>query len=138
MTPTRAKELLPVIQAFAEGKKIQFKDSVTQKWADGDQFSFDYSSYQYRIKPEPKWRAWKPSEVPRAFMVASKSDPHTDGKWQVAEKGYSSHIIVIDGGWHLSDKTACHRHITPEELFDQFVQIHPDGSHTPCGVLETP
>ena len=53
MTPERAKELLPVITAFAEGKTIQFKSKQSNVWTDSiENISFDNSSAIYRVKPE--------------------------------------------------------------------------------------
>lgn len=63
MNRIQAKEILPIIKAFSEGKVIQ----VEQKngWVDADwaNVSFDdYPSYKYRIKPEPKYRPFKDAE----------------------------------------------------------------------------
>lgn len=57
MTREEAKELLPIIQAFAEGRTIQLfgRDGWTDLYKD---FIFDIS-YRYRIKPEPKCRPFK-------------------------------------------------------------------------------
>lgn len=49
MNRERAKELLPIIQAFADGEKIEVSDgigwlgSATPNWS---------NNYEYRIKPE--------------------------------------------------------------------------------------
>ena len=50
MNRERAKELLPVIQAFAEGKTVQIK--YGDGWEDLGEPVFDFSG-EYRIKPEP-------------------------------------------------------------------------------------
>ena len=60
MTREEAKELLPIIQAFAEGKTIQFLDGG--KWIDVCETDFHESTYKYRIKPEPKYRPFKTQE----------------------------------------------------------------------------
>ena len=54
MTPERAKELLPVITAFAEGKTIQFKTKLDDKWTDSVEklLSFNNRAAIYRVKPE--------------------------------------------------------------------------------------
>ena len=51
MTRERAKELLPIIQAYAEGKKIQSLSSAG--WEDINDPLFRSHS-EYRIKPEPR------------------------------------------------------------------------------------
>ena len=64
MTREEAKELLPIIQAWTEGKKIQFK-SRSGRWTDLEEnegLSFVYSSSDYRIKSEPKYRTFKNQE----------------------------------------------------------------------------
>ena len=60
MTREEAKELLPIIQAFAEGKTIEYRESGgawkvahTPTWS---------SCLFYRIKPEPKYRPFKSKE----------------------------------------------------------------------------
>lgn len=60
MNRSEAKELLPIIQAFAEGRTIQLfgRDGWTDLYKD---FIFDIS-YRYRIKPEPKYRPFKDAD----------------------------------------------------------------------------
>lgn len=55
MTRARAKELLPIIQAFAEGKAIEWKTSV-EKWVAADVPNFEADEASWRIRPEP--RTW--------------------------------------------------------------------------------
>ena len=60
MTKKEAKELLPVIQAYAEGKDIEmFFDN---KWITGTNLDFTLSPENYRIKPEPEYRPFKNAE----------------------------------------------------------------------------
>ena len=60
MNRQQAKELLPIIQAFAEGKTIQIK-SLDGLWHDdeGGDIRFYAKPQNYRIKPEPKYRQFK-------------------------------------------------------------------------------
>ena len=54
MTPQQAKELLPIITAFAEGKQIQCTNISDTGWLNLDKNPvFCLSPDQYRIKPEP-------------------------------------------------------------------------------------
>ena len=62
MTREEAKELLPIIQAFAEGKVIQCKSCITNEWRDFDEPAFNGLPDNYRIKPEPKYRPFKTQE----------------------------------------------------------------------------
>ena len=59
MNRQQAKELLPIIQAFAEGKTIQ-QAGRRRGWFDVDSINFDLC--KYRIKPEPKYRPFANAE----------------------------------------------------------------------------
>lgn len=63
MDRNQAKELLPIIKAFAEGKAIEVK--INNVWEDVDNNHncvFLPDSYEYRIKPESKYRPFKGAE----------------------------------------------------------------------------
>ena len=60
MTREQAKKLLPIIQAWAEGKNIQFLSD--DEWHDINQADFTCYPDKYRIKPEPKYRPFKTQE----------------------------------------------------------------------------
>lgn len=61
MMREEAKELMPIIQAFADGKKLEFlnKDNT---WEECEEPLFCSEPKRYRIKPEPKYRAFKSQE----------------------------------------------------------------------------
>lgn len=72
MDAQRAKELLPIIQAFADGKQIQFKSVCKNKWEWKDVEDpqwFDRN--EYRVKPEPK-EVWV-NEYPSGSMFGYSS-----------------------------------------------------------------
>ena len=59
MTREEAKELLPIIKAFAEGKTIQlFTNGI---WEGAENPSFEELS-RYRIKPESQYRPFETQE----------------------------------------------------------------------------
>ena len=60
MTIEEAKELLPIIQAYVEGKTVQY-EFYTDIWKDIKEPSFR-SDVKYRIKPEQKYRPFKTKE----------------------------------------------------------------------------
>ena len=64
MTREEAKELLPIIQAFAEGKTIEVYYGEEQGWHTMviTNPKFELKPSQYRIKPEPKYRPFKSQE----------------------------------------------------------------------------
>jgi hypothetical protein len=53
MNKQTAQQYLPLIQAFAEGRTLQYKDSLNNKWLDATDLSFALAPERYRIKPEP-------------------------------------------------------------------------------------
>ena len=59
MNRERARELLPIIQAFAEGKAIEYK-TYSEKWVPLPDPPAFYGDSEYRIKPEPRefWIWW--------------------------------------------------------------------------------
>lgn len=65
MTREQAKELLPIIQAFAEGKTIQVKasDNLWYEYnSNSCNLKFDSSPHNYRIKPKTKYRPFANKE----------------------------------------------------------------------------
>ena len=63
MNRKEAKELMPIIQAFAEGKAIESRCIKGDKslWYDDEDPSFD-DDLEYRIKPEPTYRPFNDAE----------------------------------------------------------------------------
>ena len=64
MTREEVKEMLPIIQAFAEGKDIQIRNITDDGWDDinNDSMSFCAKAEAYRIKPESMYRPFKTKE----------------------------------------------------------------------------
>ena len=65
MNRQQAKELLPIIQAFAEGKTIEIRSNSKYnpgEWIETATPTFDIKSHEYRIKPEPKYRSFANAE----------------------------------------------------------------------------
>ena len=60
MTREEAKEILPIIQAFAEGKTIEYR-GLGGEWKAAHTPTWS-SHLFYRIKPEPKYRPFKNQE----------------------------------------------------------------------------
>lgn len=62
MNRSEAKELLPIIQAFAEGKAIEIRHGDAP-WVETNRIKESiFDDYQYRIKPEPKYRPFKDAD----------------------------------------------------------------------------
>ena len=76
MTPERAKELLPVFTAFAEGKTIEASDDcIGTEWIVAPDPSWNIH-HSYRVKPTTttKLRAWKPEEIPVGAILRQKAN----------------------------------------------------------------
>lgn len=78
MNREQAKELLPIIQAFAEGKTIQSK-RINGTWIDLEMktalniISLIDQPQKYRIKPGPKYRPFANAE--ECWQEMKKHDP---------------------------------------------------------------
>ena len=60
MTREQVKEMLPVLQSFADGKTIERRCIKGDKslWYDDEDPNFD-NDFEYRIKPEPRYRPFR-------------------------------------------------------------------------------
>ena len=57
MNASNAKDYLPLVQALAEGKSLQYnvnRSDEAPKWVDREDFTFDEPATEYRIKREPR------------------------------------------------------------------------------------
>ena len=62
MNREEAKELLPIIKAFSEGRKIECRTcKEADNWDEVETPNFS-AHFDYRIKPEPKYRPFKDAE----------------------------------------------------------------------------
>ena len=81
MLREEAKEMLPIIQAWAEGKAIQFRIKGTVEWIDYQEDELRLSSlYHYRVKPETNYRPFKTQEE-----CWSEMHKHPDFGWVVTK-----------------------------------------------------
>lgn len=64
MNRKEAAELLPIIQAFAEGKDIEYRSKgFNEDWKKVTQIpALSFKSFEYRIKPEPTYRPFANAE----------------------------------------------------------------------------
>lgn len=108
MTREEVKEMLPVLQAFADGKTIESRCIKGDKslWYDDEDPSFD-DDLEYRIKPEPTYRPFK--DVEECWMEMQKHQPFG---WLKSKKdGYYSFITMLNyrfrlngyDGWRFDD-----------------------------------
>jgi len=128
MNRERAKQLLPIIQAFAEGKAIEVRHLTSSVWMAVSDPIWS-NDHEYRVTPEPKWRPWTKDEVPKVFMARRK------------KKFSDVQVLVVNqSDGDVVEWTECgftHR-LLVHHLLDLLVHVHEDGSETPCGVREEP
>lgn len=72
MLRENAKQFLPIITAFAEGKIIEIKTDGEWEAIIGE-IKFNANPELYRIKPEPKMRPWKLEEIPIGAIARRKT-----------------------------------------------------------------
>lgn len=90
MDRNQAKELLPIIKAFSEGKVIQILH-VDGTWEDAKYLNFGRGLI-YRVKPEPKYRPFKDAE--ECWQEMSKHQPF--GWMKDKKDGHHALITAAD------------------------------------------
>lgn len=122
MTRKEAKELLPIIQAWAEGKNIQFLNDG--EWHDINQADFTCYPDKYRIKPELKYRPFKSKEECWNEMMK-----HQPFGWV---KEISSEMLYLING--ISDMSI----VIMEDIssFKEAMNIYEFNDGAPFGVVE--
>ena len=69
----KVSEQIAIMKAFEDGKTIERRALFTSEWKSIDNinnYQFNFSEYEYRIKPVPKYRPYK--SVDEAFNEAEK------------------------------------------------------------------
>lgn len=126
MTREEAKALLPIIQAYSEGKTIQQRIQVgyEDEWVALEEPDFSCSPDAYRIKPEPKYRPFENQE--ECWQEMQKHQPFG---W-VKEKA-SEMLYLING---ISDMSI----VIMEDItsFEEAINIYEFMDGTPCGIKE--
>lgn len=83
MNRAQAKELLPIIQAFVKGKTIEFRERGCTLWTESISPIFNFAIFEYRIKPEPKYRPFKDAD--ECWQEMQKHQPFG---WVKTDEGY--------------------------------------------------
>lgn len=124
------KEKIAVMQAYAEGKKIEICSINTdpiKKWFVCYAPTWNWDSFDYRVKPELK---------PRPYMFDELQDEMAKGKFVVKHK-YSKSIYTItqvcdDYSKDEKIQLSTYNNISYEQLLKNYQWL--DGS--PCGVIK--
>lgn len=94
MTKEEVKELLPIMQAFAEGDEIQYRNNYNE-WIDvktGEGLCFTRPSSCYRIKPEIKCRPFR--DVEECWQEMLQHRPF--GWIKSNEDGHYAMVTTVD------------------------------------------
>ena len=115
MTREDAKQLLPIIQAFAEGKAIESRCIKGDKslWYDDEDPSFD-DDLEYRIKPEPTYRPFKDAE--ECWLEMQKHQPFGWVEWNDVRYNIyvvsSTSVCLINGNCENMDFAYAYQKLT--------------------------
>ena len=83
-------DCIKVMQAYVEGKQIQYKDD--EVWIDIDDPDWDWHNWEYRIKPESNCRPFKNAE--ECWKEMQKHQPF--GWIKDKEDGHYSMVTTVD------------------------------------------
>ena len=126
MTRDEAKEAAKVMEAYANGKKIQCNDNHlgNGEWVTTDNPSFNWDKYAYRIKPESKYRHFKNQEECWSEMMK-----HQPFGWV---KEISSEMLYLING--ISDMSI----VIMEDIssFEEAMNIYEFKDGAPFGIKE--
>lgn len=123
MNRKEAKQLLPIIKAYAEGKEIEIFDETKRMWITAILPHFNCDSSSYRIKPESKYRPFKNAEECLAEM-----QKHQLFGWVKNQGLYRNIANVMSCSITFADNEA--RDVNYEQAFKNYTFA--DG--TPFGV----
>ena len=131
MTREEVKKMLPIMQAYAEGRTIQFLDG--SKWLDLCESDFYESPERYRIKPEPRYRPFKTQE--ECWNEMMKHQPFgwlkskKDGRFHcIGEVLWSDEFKIVTIALSTSESLSR----SSDSVFDEYTFA--DG--TPFGIKE--
>lgn len=118
MNRQEAKELLPIIQAFSEGKEIEgIYKGIKSPWFKVEDMVFDGGTI-FRIKPEPKYRpfknieeCWKEMQKHQPFGWIINIDTERSRMIEIVDKSEDTNLPI----------SICGRWWTLAQLFEKFI-----------------
>lgn len=131
MNRKEAAKLLPIIQAYAEGKAIESRciKGDGSLFYDDEDPSFD-GDFEFRIKPEPKYRPFKDKK--ECWDEMQKHQPFGWIRNKFVTSDAICTIVLLDSRKSFRIYTSSGNGNTSEEMMDSFVFA--DGA--PFGVKE--
>lgn len=124
-----AADLLPIIQAFAEGKDIEYRSKeFNEDWKKVTQIpALSFKSFEYRIKPEPSYRPFANAEE-----CWQEMQNHQPFGW-ITRQGTFFYIIYIEDklfGYGSACGTILH------SRFNDVLKSFTFADGTPFGIKE--
>lgn len=126
MNREQAKKLLPIIQTFVEGGKIEYRELGEEHWSGTSTPTFNIESNEYRIKPEPKYRPFSNHE--ECWQEMQKHQPFG---WVI--RNNSRRIIVAE---LPSSGVVLHNQSGSYYDFEEANRILTFADGTPFGIKE--
>lgn len=102
MTKEKAKYAVEVMQAYIDGKEIEYFSIEQNEWCSVDVPIFDWSIFNYRIKQETKYRPFKNKE--ECWNEMLKHQPFGWTHYGNAAC-YENIICIVDNGVYYDNET---------------------------------
>lgn len=128
MTREETKNLIVVMQAYVAGEQIQYTDAESEDWTDIESPEWD-PNYDYRIKPEPKYRSFKNAE--ECWQEMLKHQPF--GWIKSKRDDHYSMVTMVGADYKMKCVSISGDHIWP---FDETMSDYTFADGTPFGVRE--
>ena len=123
MTTEETRKAVKVMEAYANGKKIQYLNGI-DGWVETSRPVFNWAKYFYRVKPEPKCRPFKNQEE-----CWNEMHKHPDFGWVAAQDSkVIYHINIVGDGYIHIDGSS----VVFSTAYSEYEFL--DG--TPFGVME--
>ena len=144
MKRKETKQLLPVIQAYAEGKTIQTKRNGDWYDMEDDDVSFCWLPEKYRIKPEETYRPYKDCDEmiadfkKRSNNVSLTPTISTLPTIWIRDKG-TEDVFMITGFMNANCRYYNNAGVYAHDLFFDFEELFNNFTYlddTVCGVRE--
>lgn len=121
----KVSEQIAIIKAYEDGKTIERRAFFTSAWKSIDNienYQFNFSEYEYRIKPECKYRPYE--SIGEAFEEAKKH-----GFWM---RNVDRMYLRFIDGFHITKNNDIYLcDYCADDILDMFVW---NDDCSPCGV----
>lgn len=119
--------MIAVMQAFAEGKKIEVSPKGANLWVPAITHEWDWSDFDYRIKPEPKHRPYTFEELQECMAK---------GKIAVKHKWHKSIYTITQVCDANSKEEKIQLSAFGKKSYNQLLEEYQWLDGSPCGVNE--